>query len=329
MVGIRFANVSVDLDGLGCYHRIHGLNEAADPTAIYTTALPRFVDLFDDLGVSATFFVIAEDLVHDEVVDALRRAGDAGHEIASHTYHHPYDLRRWNEQRIGSEIDLATAAIINRLGTRPVGFRTPGYNVDSRILRILSEQGYRYDSSVFPCPPYYLAKGAVMAAMSLSGKPSGSSMTHPAALRAPIQPYRPSRWDFSRPGDRKHSLPLWEIPIGVVPVARFPVIGTSVGALGQRAAGKLARVFRAGQASLQFEMHGIDLMDREDDAIHPHLVARQPDVRRPWKDKRNAFAALIEALADTHPFTTLAEAVDALDDAAGPTVVGNRMSDFQ
>lgn len=329
MSGLRFANVSIDLDGIGCYHQIHGLDAPADPTAIYTTALPRFLELFDELHVNATFFVIAEDLVHDEVVDALEEACERGHEVASHTYHHPYDLRRWNPQRIASEIDLATAAFLDRLGVRPVGFRTPGYNVDSRILRILSEQGYRYDSSVFPCPPYYLAKGAVMAAMALCGKPSGSSMTHPAALKAPLQPYRPSRWDFSRPGDRKHSLPLWEIPIGVVPIARVPVIGTSVGALGTGAAARLARVFRRGQPSLQFEMHGIDLMDANDDAIAPALAARQPDVRRDWTAKRDAFAAFLEVVGEQHPFTTLAEAADALDSAAGPTVVGNRMSDFQ
>lgn len=329
MTGLRFANVSIDLDGLGCYHAIHSLGEPADPVAMYTVALPRFLELFEQLAITATFFVIAEDLVHPEVVDALERATALGHEVASHTYHHPYDLRRWNEHRIATEIDLATAAFVERLGVRPIGFRTPGYNVDSRILRILAEQGYRYDSSVFPCPPYYLAKSAVMAAMAISGRPSGSSMTHPAALKAPTQPYRPSRLDFSRRGDRKHSLPLWEIPIGVVPLTRFPVIGTTVGALGPRAASALARVFRVGQDSLQFEMHGIDLMDASDDAIAPALAARQPDVRRPWKSRRDAFAAFIETLAPTHPFTTLAEATDALEDVAGPTVVGNRMSDYQ
>ena len=50
----RRINVSVDLDGLGCYHQIHGIAEAADPTAIYTTAMPRLLRLFDEHGVQAT-----------------------------------------------------------------------------------------------------------------------------------------------------------------------------------------------------------------------------------------------------------------------------------
>lgn len=325
---VRFSNVSIDLDGLGCYHQIHGLKSGADPTAIYRVAMPRFLELFDELGVRATFFVIASDLQYPETVAALSEAVALGHECASHTFHHPYNLRTWNERSIHAEISRATEAIGDALGESPVGFRTPGYNVDTRILRILAETGYRYDSSVFPSPPYYAAKGAIMGAMALARRPSGSAMTHPAALRAPLQPYRPSRWDFSKRGDRKHSLPLWEIPIGVLPGARVPVIGTTVGALSPSAAARLVRWFKIGQPSLQFEMHGIDLLDANDACIASELAAKQPDVRRDWAAKRAAFAAYIEASAEHAPFMTLAQATDALDAAAGPTVVGTRMDEY-
>ncbi len=324
---VKYANVSIDLDGLACYHRIHGITDEGDPAAIYRVAVPRYLELFRDLGISATFFVIAADLEHDDARRALDDALDAGHEVASHTYHHPYDLRRWSARRIADEIDTATDAIADAVGIRPVGFRTPGYNVDTVILRLLAERGYRYDSSVFPCPPYYLAKGAIMGAMALFGRPSGSAMTHPAALTAPLQPYRPSRWDFASRGDRKHSLPLWEIPIGVVPGARVPVIGTSVGALSPRAAVALSRVFRLGQTTLQFEMHAIDLMDRQDDVVSDALGARQPDLRRSWTTKRATFTAFFEAVADEYEFTTLAELADAFESMAGPIVVSSRDED--
>jgi hypothetical protein len=325
---VSFSNVSIDLDGLGCYHQIHRLDVEPDPAAIYRDAMPRFLELFDELRVRATFFVIASDLRLPDAVAALSEAVTLGHECASHTYHHPYNLREWNERSIRREIAQATDAIADTLGKRPIGFRTPGYNVDTTILRVLAETGYRYDSSVFPSPPYYAAKGAVMAAMALFGRPSGSSMTHPSALRAPLQPSRPSRWDFSRRGDRKHSLPLWEIPIGVLPGARVPVIGTSVGALSPASARRLVRWFKVGQGSLQFEMHGIDLLDSSDDCIRPELAARQPDVRRDWRSKRDAFAAFIRAASEHAPFMTLAEATDMLDAEAGPTVVGTRMEDY-
>ena len=86
----RVANVSVDLDGLRCYHEIHSIGQVADPLAIYTVALPRFLELFEETGVRATFFVIAADLEHEKIAAAARRIRDAGHEVASHTYRHAY-----------------------------------------------------------------------------------------------------------------------------------------------------------------------------------------------------------------------------------------------
>lgn len=320
----RLVNLSIDLDGLGCYHEIHGLPEPADPTAIYRVALPRFRAFCRELGARATLFVIASDLDHPEVVDALREAVDEGHEVASHTMRHPYNLREWSERSVAAEIIAAEDAIEAAVGTRPVGFRTPGYNVDTRILRILAERGYRYDSSVFPCPPYYLAKGAVMAVMAAVGRPSGSSMTHPAALRAPLQPYRPSRYDFSRPGDRKHSLPLWEIPVGVTPWTRVPVIGTSIGGLPPVGARALGRSFKAGQRTLQVEFHGVDFMDRNDSGVLPSLAARQPDLRRAWTKKRDSYLAFFDVVARGASMITLAELADRLDAEAGPTVVSGR-----
>lgn len=318
----RLANVSIDLDGLQFYHTIHGIDAPADPVAMYTVALPRFLELFAEHEIRATLFVIAQDLSHGVVVDALREAVHAGHEIASHTFHHPYDLRSWSERGIGNEIAQAEDAIRDAVGIRPVGFRTPGYNVDTRIVRILAERGYLYDSSVFPCPPYYFAKAAVMTTMALAGRPSGSAMTDPHALLAPLQPYRPSRWNFARPGDRKHSLPLWEIPIGVTRFSRLPVIGTSIGALSPTAAQILYRTGLAGSPGIQLEFHGIDMLD-QDDSLCTALVRRQPDVRRPWKTKRATFSAFFERIGRSYAWVTLEQQARELEQAAGPIVIGD------
>ncbi len=67
----RLANVSIDLDGLGCYHAIHGLADHADPTAIYRVALPRFLDLMASLGIEAikTFAETGEKPANTEGLD--------------------------------------------------------------------------------------------------------------------------------------------------------------------------------------------------------------------------------------------------------------------
>lgn len=315
-------NLSVDLDNLSLYHRIHALEGDPDARAIYAVALPRLLDFCERLGIRMTLFVVAGDLQFDEAVTALRRAAAAGHELASHTLRHPYHLRELSESGIAEEMDEAARWMEESLGVRPLGFRTPGYNLDSRILALLAERGYRYDASVFPCPPYFAAKAAVMARMAAKGQPTGSAANDPMALLAPISPYRPSRWGFWRRGDRKHSLPLWEIPCGVMPVTRLPVIGTTICALPEGGARTLARCFRAGQRYLSVAIHAIDFMDQHDRGVQPILVAKQPDLRRSWEQKQASLAAFLETLAQTHRAVTLLEMADALDASAGATVTG-------
>ncbi len=315
-------NLSVDLDSLSLYHRIHALEGDPDPRAIYAVALPRLLDLCARLQIRMTLFVVAADLQFDEAVTALRSAVAAGHEIASHTLRHPYHLRELSESGIAEEIDEAARWIEESLGVRPLGFRTPGYNLDSRILALLAERGYRYDASIFPCPPYFAAKAAVMARMAAKGQPTGSAANDPLALLAPTSPYRPSRWGFWRRGDRKHSLPLWEIPCGVMPVTRLPVIGTTICALPDAGARLLARCFRAGQEKLSVAIHAIDLMDQHDRGVQAILVAKQHDLRRPWQQKEAALTAFWETLTQTHRSVTLLEMTDALDAEFGATVTG-------
>lgn len=313
MTALRLANISIDLDGIAHYHAIHGLDGEADPTAIYDVALPRFLACVEAHGARATLFVITSDLAHAGVADALRDAVARGHEVASHSHRHYYDLRHRDDATIDRELDESAEALEFHLGIRPAGFRTPGYNIDNALLRRLVDRGYRYDSSVFACPPYYAAKGAVMAALALRGTPSRSSMTHPAALIAPLQPYRPSGRTFARPGRGADQLPIWEIPMGVVRGVRIPVIGTSIGALPPAGATALGRALMLGQNTVQLEFHGIDFMDYRDSAISEELTARQPDVRKDWRRKQASFDALFSAVGRRRSWRTLAQLCDALD----------------
>jgi hypothetical protein len=314
----RWGNVSIDLDGLGCYHTIHALAEPADPTAIYTVALPRFIEMCARHEVRATLFVIASDLVHDVVRDALRAAVDAGHEVASHSWGHHYALRSQPAAAIAEDFDRAEQIFESALGVRPCGFRAPGYNIDDALLRHVVSRGYRYDSSVFACPPYYAAKGLVMAAMAASGRPSGSAMTRAEALLAPLAPYRPRRDAFWRAGSGTGALPLWEFPVGVIRGIRFPVIGTSLGALSPPAARALLSAHAAGQSFVELEFHGIDFMDHTDSAICAALARRQPDVRRTLARKMAAYDAYLGAMtrvADVHTLATLCDRLDARESA--------------
>jgi peptidoglycan-N-acetylglucosamine deacetylase len=289
--------VSIDVDPIPCYYRIHGLGPA--PAELRDTvarrALPRFAELLARRGIAATFFVVGED-VDPAALGARARAARAlylelsraGHELGNHSYSHPYDLARWSRERAKEEVDRAHD-LIGELGGRVRGFRAPGYDLSPALIEELERLGYLYDSSIFPAPGYYAAKAAVMMALRAMGRPSGAVMTDPRALVAPAGPYRPA----TRAPWRRGTSALIELPVAVTPFVRVPAIGTSlILAPGWLRARLIASMQRRGFFNL--ELHGIDLIDAEEDGIPGELVARQPDLRVPLARKRDALEAALD-----------------------------------
>lgn len=309
----RLAAISVDLDEIDCYCAIHGLPTPPDPDAlhaIYDRAVPRFLELFDDLGIAATFFVIGRNLERPENRDSIRALHDAGHEIANHSYSHFYDLSRRDGETMREEVARGIDAIADTTGESPRGFRAPGYTMSEGLFEALTSLDVSYDSSVFPCPAYYAAKTAAVATIAVRGRRSRSVVDDPRVLSAPADPYRVGT-PYWKPG---HG--LMELPIGVTRdfSGRLPYIGTSVvlaGELGAAALTKLA----VGRPLVNLELHGIDLADAAEDGLE-FLVPHQPDLRRRRRDKAASLrAAVAELRFHNYDFVTLAEAADAFSAA--------------
>jgi peptidoglycan-N-acetylglucosamine deacetylase len=300
--------VSVDLDEIPYYASIHGIDTPpAARHAIYERAVPRFVELFAEEGIAATFFVIGRDATVGSNASVLRALRDAGHELGNHSLDHLYDLTRRDEAVVREQIAGAEAAIERAAGVRPLGFRAPGYTMTDAVFRVLEERGYAYDSSVFPCPPYYAAKAAAMAAIRLRGRRSESVLDDPRVLAAPADPYRVGRPYWRR------GTGLLELPVGVTRDAtgRLPFIGTALALAGDRGAGWLTRRV-VGRPLVSLELHGIDLADAEQDGLG-FLRAHQPDLRRSYADKRLALLRALRTLKDAgYQFLTLAQVAERL-----------------
>ena len=304
--------MSVDLDAIGCYYRIHALPGAPpEPArhAVLRQCLPRFAELFARHGVRATFFVVGADLDDDAEGRArLTELARAGHELANHTHTHPYDFIRLGAAALGDEIDRAHAAIAACAGAPPVGFRAPGYEISSDAIDALTARGYRYDSSVFPSATYYGAKAVVMGAMRVTGRKSGSVLGDPRVLLAPLRPYRPMVGEPYRDGGTG----IVELPIAVTRVARLPVIGTSL-TLAPAWLRKRMLASALREPLFNLELHGIDLCDAGADAIPAELVARQPDLRQPLAHKLEVLEQTLAAAREAGArFATLAETAASL-----------------
>ncbi|MBX7078474.1 MAG: polysaccharide deacetylase family protein [Nannocystaceae bacterium] len=286
--------VSVDLDGIGCYHAIHGLPPPPPHSrgVVLQRCLPRFLALFEALDVRATFFVIGSDVEHDTAGAAmLRRALAGGHELGNHSHAHAYDLVRWSAQAQAS--DLARCdALLRELGAQPQGFRAPGYVHDTQLLRAAASLGYRYDSSALPSPSYWLTKVAVVALHAAAGRRSQSLVRGLGAFLGP------------REDHQRDDVALRELPISAMGPLRLPLVGTFLLA-GPAWSRAMVRAAGLREPRAHLELHGIDLADERDDGLHPALVRLQPELRTPLAQRTERLASFLRARG---PCTRLCDA---------------------
>jgi peptidoglycan/xylan/chitin deacetylase (PgdA/CDA1 family) len=107
-----------------------------------TRALPRIVELLDEAGLRATFFV--EGLNTELYPDTLRQLDAAGHEVAYHGWQH----EPWAGLDPAAERESLErgADAMDALGLRPVGFRPPGGELTVATPGLLRELGFTYVS---------------------------------------------------------------------------------------------------------------------------------------------------------------------------------------
>jgi polysaccharide deacetylase family protein (PEP-CTERM system associated) len=110
----------------------------------------RLLDLFDKYNVKATFFFVG--WVAKKFPRLVRDTHARGHELATHSYwHRPvYSL---TPEQFREDTHAASCAIEDASGTKVNGYRAPSWSITKEslwALDILSEQGYTYDSSIFP-----------------------------------------------------------------------------------------------------------------------------------------------------------------------------------
>jgi polysaccharide deacetylase family protein (PEP-CTERM system associated) len=113
-------------------------------------ATRRLLDLFDETGSRATFFVLG--WVAERHGALLQEIARRGHEIACHGYGHDL-VYALGPERFRDDLRRARAAIEDAVGSTLRGYRAPSYSVTRAslwALPILAEQGFHYDSSIFP-----------------------------------------------------------------------------------------------------------------------------------------------------------------------------------
>jgi len=105
----------------------------------------RILDLLDRYNIPASFFVpgwIAERN-EDTVRDIIKR----GHEVGHHGYMHepPATLEPHQEEEV---LDKGIQVLEQITGERPLGYRSPSWDLTEHSLEFIAERGFIYDSSL-------------------------------------------------------------------------------------------------------------------------------------------------------------------------------------
>lgn len=281
-------HVSVDVDSFDRYLALYGQDGTSQrPELVKATwelGVRRFQELFDELGIPATFFVVGEDYEFPEAAAASRQLVSGGHTLGNHTMHHRYDFIRLPEEQMRAEVTLCQEVVERAAGQRPAVFRAPGYNMTDVSYRVVEEAGFLYDSSPLPSYPYLGLKYAVMTGLLLRGKKSHSIWGNPGHFLGGRKPYKKGN--------------MTVLPCATTPWLRVPVIGTFITMLPQSVVDRMASSL-AGPGFVGLEFHAIDLVDVEGDNL-PAALRASRDVNVPVAVKRAKFKAFLQRVLEQH-----------------------------
>jgi polysaccharide deacetylase family protein (PEP-CTERM system associated) len=110
----------------------------------------RLLALFAKKNATATFFTVGWLAERERAL--MREIVAAGHEVASHGWEHK-ELFALDPARFRDDLRRAQTALEDATGTPVAGFRAPSWSIVPQTawaLDVLAEQGYRWDSSIFP-----------------------------------------------------------------------------------------------------------------------------------------------------------------------------------
>lgn len=107
----------------------------------------RVLDLLERYSIPATFFV--PGYTAESFPEAVQAIAAQGHEIGHHSYRHESPTQFLGDPlRERAMYEQGLEALDRVAGIRPVGYRSPGWDLTWESVDILLELGFEYDSSL-------------------------------------------------------------------------------------------------------------------------------------------------------------------------------------
>lgn len=112
--------------------------------------IDRLLESLESSKVRATFFVVG--WLAEREPDMVRTIASAGHEVGSHGWFHRLATGQ-SRSEFREEVRRSRSFLEDLTGERVSGFRAPSFSIVPGLewaLEVLAEEGYRYDTSLFP-----------------------------------------------------------------------------------------------------------------------------------------------------------------------------------
>ena len=104
----------------------------------HSTFTPRILDLLAEYDAKATFFVVGKHA--EKFPEIVRRQEDEGHEIANHTYTHPFSS---TPDELEKELKKTDDVIFDITGSYPKLYRPVGGSYNDAIINKAVENGFK------------------------------------------------------------------------------------------------------------------------------------------------------------------------------------------
>ncbi len=210
------AALSLDLDNLWSYLKTHGDRSWSS----YPTYLPHFIpeilEWLERRALKLTFFVVGRDAADDRNAASLRLLASAGHEIGNHSYDHEPWLQTYAADALAAEIERSEDAVAAVVGTRPRGFRGPGFSWSSELLEVLADRGYLYDATTLPTFIGPIGRRYYFSRAVLTPEERAVRARLYGGLADGFRPLKPFFWAL--PSGRR----LIEVPVSTMPLLKTP-----------------------------------------------------------------------------------------------------------
>jgi len=108
------------------------------------------LEMFARHSVRGTFFTLG--YVAEQHPQLIREIAESGHEIACHSYYHRLVYSQTPDE-FRQDLRNAKHRLEDLIGATVIGYRAPSYSITAQslwALDILIEEGFSYDSSIFP-----------------------------------------------------------------------------------------------------------------------------------------------------------------------------------